>query len=149
MKIKLITFFLIIGIVANAQYKFKLKEHIAPASCMLIAGAADGFRDALLFHTDKVITRLNLNPNWWDYRISYVNKYRNNDPSQGQSLGNMILTPVSDGIHTVNLVNHLFLSGTIAFKISQGKKKWFIYIIEGLSYWAVNRIGFTVAYNSF
>jgi hypothetical protein len=146
MKLLIISILFSIGV--NAQ-GFKLKEHIAPATFIFIAGAADGFRDALLFRTDKVIDKLNLNPNWWDYRISYVRKYRNHDPAQGQSLGNKLLTPVSDGIHITSLVNRLFTFGAISIKIGQKKKKFLIYVLEGVSYWIINRAAFTIVYNSF
>lgn len=131
-------------------YKLKLKEHIIPVSLMLLSGASDGLRDAVLFKNDRVLTKLKVNQHWWGPE-SWKNKYKNGDPLQGAKFpgSTSLFVFVTDANHFFKFTNNLFTAGTIAIKIGQQRKKWWVYIVEGLAYWGVNRVGFYLTYNYF
>ena len=68
----LIILFTLLTLKCNAQ----IKKYIVPASLVFVAGGFEGAMDGLQFHYDK--------PNqFWNPDISWTNKYKNNDPFQG------------------------------------------------------------------
>ena len=126
---------------AEAQYKFKIKEHIAPASLIILSGFCEGIQDGLAFHNKSN------NPFWG--QESWRNKYRNRDPLQPKTFRGKYLIFTTDGFHLAKFGNHLFTMGAITLHLTNGKRKWYVYVLEGLSYWALNRIAFNLTYNSF
>jgi hypothetical protein len=139
---KLLIAFLLLPFLCVGQ--FKIKQHIAPASCVFISGLAEGVQDYLQFHYDG-------SNQFWQPDISWTNKYKNHDPSQGERFpgSTNIFVFTTDGWHLMKFTNHLFLAGALAFKISEEKKKWYVYLLEGVGYWVVSRIGFGISYNLF
>lgn len=47
------------------------------------AAIANASMDVLQFKYDKTIFKKLKNQNWWNPKFSHLNKYKNNDPSQG------------------------------------------------------------------
>jgi len=136
----------------EGKYKFKVKEHIAPAAMMFVAGMADGINQGLMFRYEgfkKVFP--GANDKYWQPSQSWKNKYENGDPAQGPKFPGSTtwLVFVTDGYHLSRFTTHLFTSGAIAVKIGQKKRKWYVYVIEGLSYWAIQRMGFALSYYRF
>jgi hypothetical protein len=121
---------------------FKIKKEVVPASLMLLSGMAEGVQDYLQFHYDG-------NNQFWQPDISWTNKYKHHDPAQGERFpgSTTIFVFTTDGWHLMKATNHLFLFSSIALKIGAEKRKWYVYILEGISYWVVNRIGFGISYN--
>lgn len=121
-------------------YTIKAKEHIPVVSCLLVAGVAEGIMDQLQFHYDKP-------DQFWNPDVSWRNKYYNNTPSQGLTFWGKYMPMFTDGWHLMKGINHITLLGAITFKGIYGeKKKWWIYLVEGATYWAINRIGFQIGY---
>lgn len=122
--------------------KYKWKKQILPAALIFVAGGFEGAMDGLQFHYDK--------PNqFWNPDISWTNKYKNNDVAQGKTFAGKYMVFTTDGWHLMKFGRNLFTAGTIAIKIGEEKKKWYIYIAEGLSFWLVNRVGFNLVYGKF
>jgi len=133
----LIILFTLLTLKCNAQ----IKKYIVPASLVFVAGGFEGAMDGLQFHYDK--------PNqFWNPDISWTNKYRNNDPLQGKNFRGKYLVFTTDGWHLMKFGRNAFTMGAIVTAIGE-KRKWWVYIVEGLSYWTINRIGFNLVYNRF
>jgi hypothetical protein len=137
---------------SSGKYKFRLKEHIAAAALMFMAGASDGFNQVVsykYFAFKKAFPKVN--DVFWSPQVSFRNKYKHHDPAQGEKFfgSTSFLVWTTDAYHASRFAEHLFMAGTVAVKISQQKKKWYYYIAEAAGYWIVNRAGFAVVYNSF
>ena len=132
--------FLTLNATGQSKNKFELKGHIIPVSMIVMAGIAEGIQDALAFHN-------NSKNHFWGYN-SYLNKYKNHDPKQGQTFRGKYLTFTTDGYHLMKFTKNLFLMGAIAVKIGDKKKKWYKYIVEGTTYWILNRLAFSLTYQN-
>lgn len=143
---------LFIPLFSFGQYKFKPKQHIAPAVLVFLAGASDGLNQVLAYQYQSFKKAFpGANDRYWSKEISFLNKYKNNDPAQGPkffgSTGPLVF--LTDGYHLTRFTERLFLAGAFAVKIGQDKKKWYYYIAEAVGYWLVNRVGFCAVYNQF
>jgi hypothetical protein len=95
----------------------------------------------LQFHYDK--------PNqFWNPDISWVNKYKNGDVSQGMTFRGKYLVFTTDGWHLMKFGRNMFIMGAIVTNFGE-KRKWWVYVVEGVSYWAINRAGFNLVYHRF
>ena len=131
----LIIAFSLLGIKCNAQIK------PLPASSFFVAGLFEGVMDGLQFHYDK--------PNqFWNPDISWTNKYKNHDPQQGMTFRGRYMVFTTDGWHLMKFGRNAFTSAAIVLSIGE-KKKWYRYVIDGVTYWAINRIGFNISYKLF
>lgn len=148
----IITALLLINSDCDAQYKLKIKEHLLPASLVLLAGASDGLNQVLAYQYPSFKKAFpKSNDQYWSKEISFKNKYKNGDPKQGAkfpgSTGPLVF--LTDGYHLTRFTERLFLSGAFAVKVGQSKKKWYWYLAEAAGYWLVNRVGFCLVYNQF
>ena len=125
----------------NAQ-KFELKKHIAPAAAVFVAGCFEGAMDGLQFHYDKP-------DQFWNPDLSLKNKYVNRDPAQGKTFRGKYLVFTTDGWHLMKFGRNLSIFTALTFKLGDEKKKWWVYVVEGASYWFINRVGFNVTYKLF
>jgi hypothetical protein len=131
----------------------RIKNYAFTGTMVLLAGAADGFNQALMYQYQgfkKVFP--NANDRYWKPALSGANKYKNGDPNQGAKFpgSKTWLVFVTDGYHLTRFTEHLFMSGAIAFKIAgYQKKKWYAYLMEAAGYWLINRAGFCLTYNRF
>lgn len=129
-----------LAIRCNAQ-KIELKKYIVPASLMFVAGGFEGAMDGLQFHYDK--------PNqFWNPNLSWTNKYKNNDPLQGKTFRGKYMVFTTDGWHLMKFGRNAFTMGAIVTAIGE-KRKWWMYIVEGVGYWGINRLGFNLIYNKY
>lgn len=122
------------------SYKFKLKEHIAPALCLFISGAGDGLMDYLQFHYDG--------PNdWLNPDLSWRRKWKNGDKAQGERFpgSSTVFVGFTDAWHGLKMVrNTSFILG-LTLKIGE-KKKFKYYLYDFLIYYAVHKSGFAATY---
>jgi hypothetical protein len=131
----------------------RVKNYVVTGTMVLLAGAADGFNQALMYQYPgfkKVFPQAN--DRYWKPALSGANKYKNGDPNQGAKFpgSRTWLVFLTDGYHLTRFTNHLFMSGAVAFKIAgHQKKKWYVYVMEAAGYWLVNRVGFCMTYNRF
>jgi hypothetical protein len=133
--------------------KKRIKNYAITGTMVLLAGAADGVNQALMFQYDgfkKAFPRSN--DQFWKPALSGANKYKNGDPNQGAKFpgSKTYLVFLTDGYHLTRFTNHLFMSGAVAVKIGGfEKKKWYIYVLEAAGYWLLNRTGFALTYDRF
>jgi len=118
----------------------KLKDHIPSAVSFAVAGAFEGTMDYLQFHYDG-------NSQFWQPDISWMNKYKNRDPRQGLTFMGRWFVTGTDGWHAMKGGKNAFtVVGLVLHPYSKGQK-WYYYVIEGVSYWIANKIGFHLTYN--
>lgn len=119
-----------------------VKEHAAPAGFVLLAGAFEGVMDHLQFHYDKP-------DQFWNPDLSWRNKYKGGDPANGKTFRGKYLVWTTDGWHLMKFGKNISLFTGFVIHINQTsvKKRWYWYVLEGVGYWAVNRIGFNLTYN--
>ncbi|MES1216893.1 MAG: hypothetical protein ABUT20_15365 [Bacteroidota bacterium] len=153
MKIAILLFLMApLSLWCQQPYKFKPKEHIAPATLFFLAGAADGLNQVISHQYPKFKKAFpDANDRYWSPAISFMNKYKNRDPSQGEKFpgSKTVFVFTTDAYHLTRFTEHLFLAGAVAVKFSQQKKKWYWYVAEMAGYWLVNRAGFALVYNRF
>lgn len=118
----------------------KLKSMIAPALCMFVSGAADGTMDYLSYHYDG-------NSQFWQPRISWTNKYKHHDPTQGERFpgSTTVFVAFTDGWHMCKMIRNTSTVAAVVLNLGH-KEKWYNYLFRGLVYTAVNRLGFVVTY---
>ena len=121
---------------------FKAREHVAPAVLVFASGAFEGVMDHLQFHDDG-------NSQFWSPSISWTNKYKNHDVAQGKTFAGKYMVWTTDGWHMMKFGRNLSMFAGFAIHINQTsiKKRWYVYILEGVSYWAINRAGFNLTYH--
>lgn len=133
--------------------QYNLKKNIPSITAMFVAGMADGLNQTITYNY-KDFKRVfpHATNQWWSPQLSFRNKYKNGNPEDGAAyLGSKgILVFTTDGYHFTRMLEHLFIAGSIGLKIGfNEKQKWWVYVIEALEYWAVNRMGMVVVYNGF
>lgn len=129
-----------------------ITQYILPAILMLLAGMADGFRDASIFHTDAVIKKWKLNRRFFDYTISYLNKYVDRNPHNGESFRGRWLVFTTDSIHLYKFIQNrsLFLALVLLIAITQNQHLyWWHYIAIFFGCYFFNRLGFLVIWEIF
>lgn len=126
----------------RSHAQFKAKEHIAPAALVFVSGAFEGVMDHLDFH-------LSNGNQFWDPAVSWTNKYKNHDPANGKTFAGKYMVWTTDGWHMMKFGRNLSMFAGFAIHINQTgiKKRWYIYILEGVGYWAINRAGFNLTYH--
>ena len=144
MKTKLTILLLLFAICTSAQ---KYKVQIAPISCFFVAGACKATTDVL--RSDYAAFQKafpNANPQFWDYNISWQNKYKNGDPTQGekfwQSTG--ILSPLTDGFHLIEMPRKYMPILAICLKIGDKKRPLKYYAYDAIIYSAAYGAGFNL-----
>ena len=90
----------------------------------------------------------NANDKFWNPAISYKNKWKNNDPSQGPAFfgSTTIFVGSTDGKHLLGTIrNTSFIGGGILLSLGAEKKAWYWYVIDfGISYVSF-QVGHTIA----
>ncbi len=141
---KMIIFLLLISVNVQAQKLFS-KNNLISYGLMTISGAASGFTDALLtykpFRGDKT----------FDPYVSWVNKWKNGDPKQGEKFfgSSTFLVWTTDGWHAVKLFGDLSACASVAISFSDLKDikhKWKYILAKGLISYGFNRVGYITVY---
>lgn len=137
---------------AQTGGKYQIKKQVLPAALVLVAGALDGLNQVIAYQYPNFKARFpGANDRYWSTEISFLNKYKNGDPAQGAKFPGSkgVFVFLTDGYHLTRFGERLFLGGAFALKITQDKKRWWVYVVEGLGFWLVNRAGFCLIYNQF
>ena len=140
-----ILFFVLLFLFAKPCHgqQFKIRDHIAPAAAVFVAGCFEGAMDGLQFHYDR--------PNdFWNPDISWIRKYKNRDVAQGLTFRGRFMVWTTDGWHLMKAGRNASLFTGFVLRISPGKKqKWYWYVVEYISYWGINRAGFNLVYSRY
>lgn len=113
-------------------YKLR-KATIIGAGAMFIAGTANGTHETIHYHYDQFKSRFpNANDRFWNPDISWRNKYKNGDVSQGERFPGSSTTFVftTDAKHLLGTIHRggLIVGG---FTIAIGEKRpWWHYTLD-------------------
>jgi len=127
-KISLIILMLISTLSWGQQREFKLIEEIPSMSAMFLAGAFNGVSQDILFHYNEFENTFpNTDPQFWDPSISWVNKYKNQDPLQGARFpgSTTILVGTTDGYHAMLSSRDIMIVTSIALSSNFLSWKYF------------------------
>tara|TARA_R100001509_G_scaffold17744_1_gene8919 strand:+ start:846 stop:1487 length:642 start_codon:yes stop_codon:yes gene_type:complete len=125
----------------------KWKREILPVTSMFLAGALNGVNQDLLFHYHEFQNTFpNANPDFWDPSISWVNKYKNGDPLQGEAFpgSSTIFVAATDGYHATVAGRNLMI--TTAICLSPKTKGWKPFVKRTLLYSLSYGLGFELVY---
>ena len=111
-------------------------------TAQFIAGLADGVREEVLYHPNELFrTHPNLNRQYWDSRISWMNK-------NGRS---KLFLPFSDANHTLRLIVQTSNLVSISFSFGElskypKKERWKVIAKKMLLSYAANKAVFATSY---
>ena len=145
--------FLLILTASQAAYgqKYNYRKAVAPASFALVSGAAYGFHETSVHHPDRYPA--GWNANFWDNRISWRNKYYQNDPANGAKyLGSTtFLAWTTDSKHLFGTVHRVTLFGagvSAGIVYNRGeRRKWWHYAVDAAITYAAFTVGFHSIYS--
>jgi hypothetical protein len=139
-----IAFFILLSFTCQAQFK----KHIPSLALTFIGGAADGTAEALKWHYDVVDMRFNLNDQYWNPQVSYVNKYAGGITANGPKFpgSTTYFVWTTDGYHMARMVRNASIVGSIVIHPHR-KKKWYLYALDFVTQYAAYTAGFTATYN--
>jgi hypothetical protein len=111
-------------VMAVAKYRLKnlWKEYHWPLILLTAAGFVDAGNQAAQFNYEAFSGRISfLHPNkgWWDPSVSWRNKYKNEDPSQGAKffLSKSSLVMVTDWYHMSRTIEQLLVMSAVAVSL--------------------------------
>lgn len=123
------------------------KKEALPITTMFLAGALNGVNQDLLFHYHEFENTFpNANPEFWDPRISWRNKYENGDPAQGEAFpgSSTIFVGVTDGYHATVAARNIMITTTIC--LSPENRGWKPFVTRTLIYSLSYGLGFELVY---
>lgn len=148
MKTKLITLLILITVSVSAQ---KYRPDYIGCSLMFVAGGCKATTDVLRSDYSAFQKAFpNANPQFWDYNISWTNKYKNGDPAHGakfwQSTG--ILSPITDGFHLIEMPRKYAPIFALTLKIGDKNKPIKHYVYDLILYSASYGLGFNLMWKA-
>lgn len=157
---KSLTFLLFACIFSLSGYAQRpWKEYLIPGTMMLFSGMVDGTTEALVFHYDRGFKRTfpNANNQFWNPKVSWKNKYKSQDPSQGPSFvgSTNVLVSLTDGYHLTRTTNLILDMGAITYcannnhpeKTKHKYINWKTVVQDFLVLSAIQTIGFHITYS--
>ena len=146
-KYTLIILFFITHSLFAQENKFTIKEELPPMGTMFLAGAFNGVSQDLLFHYNEFENTFpNANPQFWDPEISWVNKYKNGDPLQGEKFigSTTVFVGTTDGYHAMLSSRDIMIVTSISLG---GKPKTFKEFLKKTALYTISYgIGFELTY---
>ena len=119
-------FELAMGTYKAVKENLKVGKRIANYSFMFVGGASEGFSEELQHHYSKVKEKFpNMNDNFFNPQISWSNKYKNGDPTQGEAYfgSTTIFVAGTDGYHAFRGISKgALIGGLVTFQ--KGKTFW-------------------------
>lgn len=143
----ILVFFL--GVSSNAQAQFSIKKDWPSLLPMTVAGIFDGTNEEISHHyTDFKQVFPKANDQYWDPKISWRNKYRNGDPTQGPNYfgSTTILVWTTDGYHMTRFVKNTMVVTSIALSVRQ-KRKFKDFLVTAIAHTAAYHLGFFTSYD--
>lgn len=145
-------------LVQTSQAQIKLKQYILTGSAMFLSGMLDGTIESINYHYDNGFKpqAADANDQFWNPELSWKNKYKNGDPSQGPkffgSTSAFVFT--TDAYHALRTSRNVLNTFTLVYYMNgRGsekkpfKKKWKKIAMDALVLTAIRSIGFYTTYN--
>ena len=139
--------------------QLKLKQYLVAAPVMFVSGMIDGTVESINYHYEDgfKLRCPNANDQFWNPAVSWKNKYKNNDPSQGPKFfgSTNVFVFTTDAYHLLRATNRTLNIGTIAFYVNQSyrekelskRKKWLKIGADFLILTAIRSVGFHATYS--
>lgn len=154
---KIILILLVVSLNASAGSVYDyirddyLKDHWKQGALLVVAGACDGSMDALRFHFNDVQRVFpDINEDFWNPRLSYNRKYKNNDPLQGEAffMSSRSLVCFTDGWHALKAVRNVSISIGLTINIDDiGSKNIWCYAVDVVYFTMCRFVGFYLTYD--
>lgn len=145
---KIILICLCVGISTILTAQIEWKKEIPSIGLFFVSGAANGTAELVKWHPSAFQNVFpNANPNWFDPHISWRNKYRNGDPSQGPAYfgSTTFLVGTTDLYHGARTVSNTTMILAAVFSPRDCLKLKTI-LIKFLVYSAAYHAGFWLTY---
>jgi hypothetical protein len=147
---------------SHAQKKFK--DYLITGSAMFASGMIDGTLESISYHYENGFKPAvpNANDKFWNPAISWKNKYKNGDPSQGPAHAGStnILVCTTDAYHLLRTSMRTIDGVTIAYYINKNardyrfgplrpskRELWKKTVIDFLVLTTIRCAGFHLTYN--
>ena len=94
----------------NLKSKRDARQHGIMAGLMFTSGMARGMEQVLAYHYDYFEKRHpRANPNYWNPKYSWTNKYKHNNPQAGSKFlfSTTALVWLTDGKHLMDMLNNV------------------------------------------
>lgn len=130
-----------------------LKENSLSLSLTFAAGALNGLSEVLQFHYSSFNNvHPNANAQFWNPDLSWKNKYKGNDPTNGEKFyySTSWLCCTTDGYHAVRMAERFAIVGAITIPLNKNirqQKKFIDYALDFGTHWASYELGFYFTYN--
>ena len=116
---------------------------------LFTAGFAKGFNEGLQYKYNGFEAIFPHADDQWFYpTFSYLNKYKDHDPSKGAKfpMSTSVLVMFTDQYHLNNFIQKSALTAALVLKIGDGKKPFKHYVLDVLYYSACYLAGFHMVY---
>ena len=145
---RILSIVLSIFIGVQSQAQFSIKKDWQSLGTIMIAGISDGTNEELSHHYNnfkKVFPKAN--DQYWDPKISWTNKYKNGDPTQGpKHFGSTtFLVWTTDGYHMTRFVKNTMVVTSIALSV-RPKRKFKDFLVRAIAHSVAYHVGFFVSY---
>lgn len=132
------------------QAQLFTKSDIPKMSLCLVAGAADGYNQAILFHYDTWKDyHPNANDQYWNPYISWENKYKdasNGDFSPAYFGSKTFLVFTTDAYHMTRMIDHTSMLTAVVLSGVTNRDEWWWYVVDFVKYFIARSIGFAITY---
>lgn len=148
---------LLVGLFRNVQAQKKFKDYLLTGSAVLVSGMLDGTKESISFHYQgfkRVFPKAN--DKFWDPCISWANKYKNNDPAQGQKFygSTNLFVFTTDAYHALRTSQRAIDGFVVAAYMNKNctgrqpfRKRWKSIAKDFLILTAIRCVGFNLTYN--
>ena len=143
------------SVAVESPRRGKSIDIIIPALATFAGGFSDGINSTLIFHYGNFKKKHpGADPEFWDPDISWKNKYRNWDQGNTKAafpLSKSLLVSITDGQHLTAAAARWSSWAGFYYRgaILGHKKKWYVYFLNGMAMYAINRVGFEMSYNMY
>lgn len=160
MKILLLSLFLCLGLVSNAQHGIfgfqspaDKKQFYTVCALQFISGLSRGYEQVVVYHYDKFKAKHpHAKDQYFNPAISWTNKYKNNDPAQGPKfpLSTTALVWTTDFKHLMDATSDVSTYASVVIPLtSEHKKVKFKYIAtRAIAIIGARALGFNLIYQA-
>ena len=148
---------MIFAIALKAQRPWK--EYLVPGAAMFVSGMIEGTNEAMMFHYKYGFKNRfpEASDKFWNPAISWKNKYKNFDPTQGPAfIGSTdVLVAFTDGYHLLRVSRVFIDMGAMTYCVNKNHSdktkyrfvNWKTIAQDFLVLSAIRTIGFHVTYS--
>lgn len=146
------------NIMAPEKHNKLLQKWLLPGSSMFLSGLLDGTCESINYHYANGFAPVfpHANPEFWNPAVSWVNKYKDNNPNMGPKYigSTTFLTFTTDAYHALRTGRNCTDALTLAFYINNSyrqrqveKPKFKKILLDALILAAIRNIGFCATYS--